>query len=339
MTEQEWLLQKQNDLRAMEYDEKRTEENLEILHRHVPVLVDVPADDTIERAVKSARVYNIDEETIAVGLDIYDERGLDEMVSFFADADRMSDAWYYRILPWSCSVSADVEDICMADYFRGSHRETVSTEIWGQLDDIIEALMGDASDFYEFSSEGELECVSDGQLEAAITGALLPYENRLLSIQNEYEHNEEGEVFEELPRVFVALSFEKEVRLPEENPPTKKLDNIHKAALVIKTYSAENGGARSAKVKDLADESELMRGNLGISSQALIRIFKNHKEELEKLLGAPANIEYFSSDYERSGRGAFGGQRGRRGPAGGTPGSYSAAYVSWGKPFHFKKKR
>jgi hypothetical protein len=118
-------------------------------------------------------------------------------------------------------------------------------------------------------------------------------------------------------------------------PPLKAQENIRKAIRIIKSYSASNHGATFAEVKELAEESELMRGGYKMSSQSLTSVIKNHQEALEEELG---EIEYFPSSYQKSGRGAFGGQKGRVVP-GGTQGSYQAAAVSWSKAFRRRKKR
>lgn len=127
---------------------------------------------------------------------------------------------------------------------------------------------------------------------------------------------------------------------PVANPgpsSTKGQENVERLARIIRNYSATNFGARFAELSKLEEHSEVeMRGSK-MSSRNMSVTLRNHLEALAALLGT--EVEYFPASYERSGRGAFGGQRGNRGQDAGAQGSRSPAAVSWERSWRLKNKK
>ena len=206
-----WALKIQNDRRAKEYDQ---------------ILWDLSEDDSqlVTRAVLSAREFGIDEETISVALDAAEEEDLVEGKT----ANELPEMeWVllrenrkYEILPWIPTISGQVTNISLPDYYRGHPPEAIvaQAEIWGTNEDIVESLLESLDGYYadspyyaqqgleEFSSEE-----GDEKIRVALMEAIQGHD--LQSIQDEYEMDEDGYLGEYLPQVYVQLTINKELDL------------------------------------------------------------------------------------------------------------------------------
>jgi hypothetical protein len=235
-----------NDIRAGEYDEdldRRSEETEET--------------DWTLRAVKSARLYEIDDETISVGLDTYEESGLkpEALVGYFTnlmelrarsheealsiDLDKCEEGELepgvlavhlnhtnqdYQVLEWQDTVYAGLRDICMRGYYMGGYYQghgaekvVVSTEQvrWSEsredgLNELTDALV---ADYYDVATDACLLplSMSDERIREAIRNTLEGLEDDAVF----WDEEDEYEDWEEYPRIYIELTFSKELLLPE----------------------------------------------------------------------------------------------------------------------------
>jgi hypothetical protein len=240
-------LQRQNDLRAEEYDDKR--------------------GDWVQRAVGSARLYGIDEETISVGLDEYEEGGVpaSKWPSYLTPRDLQqiglsrlfsSENRDFRVLDWQTTVAAYVKDVMLPDYYRGHSPDdiVVSTELvgpWdddilspeyaGQLEELADALTGELDSYYEyFSYQAEqpvrhidehgdeysvlpephlLLETPENDIREAIQSALandVDLRDLDQGLGGDEDDEDEDDYDYDGPYIYVSLDFKKELRLPGE---------------------------------------------------------------------------------------------------------------------------